>query len=904
MRELWAQAFKEFEKLADLTPEAADARMAEIAADNPRVAALIRKMRLEPAINLPPIPWHTIASAEGADAEGVTVTLLTGQRLGAYQLVREIGRGGMGSVWLGERADGLYRGQVAIKLLNGAVLNNVGARQRFAREGELLSKLAHPNIARLLDAGTTDVGARYLVLEYVDGVSLRAYCESHRLSVRATIELFCQALEAVAYAHSLLILHRDIKPGNVLVTRDGQVKLLDFGLGKLLSVETAGESDDMTRVGGPGYTPRYAPPEQMKGAAMGTASDVYSLGVTLYEILTGAQLDLSQRYTRPSELLAADSTRSGLSKEVRGDLDSIIAKAVSEQPQERYANAGAMLDDLHRYLNHEPVTAQPDTTLYRAGKFVHRHKLAVGSAALATLLTVVSLGVALWQWHVASVERTEARYQASAARTTLDVLDAVNEDVPPAGGSATTRMQIDRGLAIVKAIRDLDPTVRAAALESFASRYSDIGEIVAGMQVREEALATLAPRVPVDTRARNLYDELACQQAWDRSTSNMSQAWEELGALLKKVRAHGDAAVDTRLSCLIAASVLARSRTDVAAARAFTDEALQLLERAPAGGASQHYRFALLSVHSSALANEGTLGVATRMMQQLRDDMRDRGMENGTRWASTSEILAWAYLMAGDVKAADTWARTEVPRLTAIKGPQGLATRTYTVLARYWLLAGDYGQALHFLDEALAATRRNPSTVNEQRSIAARALILAYGDDREAAAVAMTKLRSMPMPASYARTQRMVIAMAEAAFALYQQKDAAAAMKVLQPFVEPVPALVLPQNGVWLLAAEAALAEGDATAALAHCRQARKNAEATAIATESSIWVGRALHCEADALYAQLRQQGTAASTAGSGDAVAAANEARARAERIFRAALPAGHPALTDPKRLVPRLT
>jgi eukaryotic-like serine/threonine-protein kinase len=272
-----------------------------------------------------------------------TSHLISGQRLGAYQLVREIGRGGMGSVWLGERADGLYHGQVAIKLLNGAVLRNVGARHRFAREGEILSKLAHPNIARLLDAGATDLGARYLVLEFIDGVSLQAFCVDKRLGIRATVELFCQALEAVAYAHSLLILHRDIKPGNVLVNRDGQVKLLDFGLGKLLSVETSIETDDMTRLGGPGYTPRYAPPEQMTGAAMGTASDVYSLGVTLYEILTNTQLDLSQRYTRPSERLSSDATRSDLSREVRGDLDSIVAKAVSDRPQDRYANAAAQI---------------------------------------------------------------------------------------------------------------------------------------------------------------------------------------------------------------------------------------------------------------------------------------------------------------------------------------------------------------------------------------------------------------------------------------------------------------------------------------------------------------------------------------------------------------------------------
>jgi len=520
---------------------------------------------------------------------------------------------------------------------------------------------------------------------------------------------------------------------------------------------------------------------------------------------------------------------------------------------------------------------------------------------LATILTLVSLAIALWQWHGASIERTEARYQASAARTTLDVLDAVNEDVPPAGGSSTTKMQIDRGLAIVKAIRELDPSVRATALESFASRYSDIGEIVAGMKVREEALAILAPHVDTDVRTRNLHDELSCQQAWDRATSNMSQAWDEIRGLIDKVRGRRDASADARLSCLIAASAISRTRTDVAAARAFTEEALQVVDSARVGEVSQHYRFALLSVHSGALANEGALGRAITMMQQLRNDMRDRGMENGARWASVSELLVWTHLMAGDVKAADAWARTDVPRMTAIKGEQGLATRTYTILARYWLWAGDEAQALRQLDEALAATKRNPSTVNEQRSIAARTIILAHGDDTAAATTAMTRLRAMPAPPSYARTQQIMIALAEAAYALRHQKDAAAALRVLQPFIEPAPVLVLPQNGIWLLAAEASMASGDPAQALAHCRLARQNAEATAIAVESSIWVGRALYCEADALDAQLRQARAATNAS---DTAAVANETRARAERIFRAALPSGHPALTDPKRLVPRLT
>jgi serine/threonine-protein kinase len=286
VRELWSQAFREFEKLSALTATEADARLRELQEEQPELAKLVERIRSQPAISLQPIPW---AGHDGNAAAPGT----SGARLGAYTLIREIGRGGSGSVWLGERADGLYHGQVAIKLLSAPLLHDVSNRQRFAREGELLARLSHPNIARLLDAGTSDEGARYLVLEYVDGVALGEYCASEGLGIEATIKLFCQAVDAVAYSHAQLILHRDIKPGNMLVTASGELKLLDFGLGKLLheDEEPLVVAADVTRMLGIGYTPRYASPEQMRGSGMTTASDVYSLGVTLYELLTGAPFE-------------------------------------------------------------------------------------------------------------------------------------------------------------------------------------------------------------------------------------------------------------------------------------------------------------------------------------------------------------------------------------------------------------------------------------------------------------------------------------------------------------------------------------------------------------------------------------------------------------------------------------
>lgn len=480
MRELWALAFKEFESLSAMSAADRDARMRVLRVEQPELAKLLDQLLNQPAISLQPIPWSADMTAD---------TTTTGHRLGAYTLIREIGRGGTGSVWLGERADGLYRGQVAIKLLSAPVLHDTSARQRFAREGELLARLSHPNIARLLDAGTSDEGARYLVLEYVDGVTLNEYCSTRSLGIEATLGLFCQAVDAVAYSHAQLILHRDIKPGNMLVTAAGELKLLDFGLGKLLhDDEPLVVAADVTRMLGIGYTPRYASPEQMRGDGMTTASDVYSLGVTLYEILTGAAFDGSQNYTRPSERLAESATRSTWSRHVRGDIDSIIARAVSDAPEDRYANAAALGDDLRRFLRSEPVTAQPDTRLYRAGKFVRRHRLAVGSAALTSLLILVALAVSVMQTLEAQHQRENAVRESKSRDAMLNYVTELISVYAPRDHPVTSAQLLELGVANIDKTFSKDPAACYEIAQLFSERLSTLGERERAVQAQRHAL--------------------------------------------------------------------------------------------------------------------------------------------------------------------------------------------------------------------------------------------------------------------------------------------------------------------------------------------------------------------------------------------------------------------------------
>lgn len=353
---------------------------------------------------------------EGAAVRPPDAASLAGQTIGAYTLVSLIGQGGMGNVWLARRSDGRFEGEAAVKLLNASLVGRTG-EERFQREGSILARLTHPHIAHLVDAGVSPIGQPYLVLEYVEGEQIDRYCDSNGLGVNARVGLFLDVLAAVAHAHANLIVHRDIKPTNVLVANDGQVKLLDFGIAKLLEGETGvGEATALTREGGHVLTPEYAAPEQVTGGPVTTATDVYSLGTLLYLTLCGrhpaegalqspADLLRSIVDTEPPRLSDAVAETRNRSRETltttaamrsttpddlrrvpKGDLETIIAKALKKNPQERYASVTAFADDLRRYLAHEPISARPDTLVYRATKFAQRHTRGMVIAGAVVLL--------------------------------------------------------------------------------------------------------------------------------------------------------------------------------------------------------------------------------------------------------------------------------------------------------------------------------------------------------------------------------------------------------------------------------------------------------------------------------------------------------------------------------------
>jgi tetratricopeptide (TPR) repeat protein len=336
-------------------------------------------------------------------------TARTGERVGPYRLIREIGHGGMGSVWLAERADGAYKRQVALKLPRLAW--GAGLAERMAREREIGMLLEHPNIARLYDAGIDERGRPFLALEFVDGQPIDAWCKAQALSVRDRLMLFVQVVRAVAYAHCRLVVHRDLKPSNVLVTPDGQAHLLDFGIAKLLLEATPGEPE-LTQEQGRVLTPHYASPEQVAGEAITVQSDVYSLGVLLYELLTGTLPIAPKRGTLGAveeAILEGGAPAASVrvkdrvtAKALRGEVDAILAKAMQREPQRRYATSDSLAQDIERHLNGETVAARPDSALYRLHKALRRHGVGVSAAAAVVLAVLGGSGVAVVQAQRAS----------------------------------------------------------------------------------------------------------------------------------------------------------------------------------------------------------------------------------------------------------------------------------------------------------------------------------------------------------------------------------------------------------------------------------------------------------------------------------------------------------------------
>ena len=486
---------------------------------------------------------------------------LEGSTCGNYTLLRHIDSGGMGDVWLAERSDGRFEGQFAVKLLRRHSPASVDSL-RFEQEGRLLARLTHPNIARLIDAGTADERP-FLVIEYIDGVDIDEYCDRHRLGVDARIRLFLDVLEGVAHAHANLVLHRDLKPGNILVTKDGRVKLLDFGIAKLLD-EREGRNDDtapsITQVFGQVLTPDYAAPEQLAAKPIGTATDIFALGMVLYVLLTGVNPrseDASgdalkwakKRMPRASHQL--DRKHSITRRHLEGDLDNILDKALAPDAEDRYRSVAELRDDLSRYLEHLPVSARPPTLSYRTGKFLRRYRGGVALTFLFVLGLAIAAVVAVTQRLEAERQRDYAIYQQQRAETSSELLVRMLNDTAVNSPDTTVVEAFERSAATL----DLQPPTN----ERFAARlYFDLSRGFESLDA-DDLEQEYGRRAEEAARASADDDVLAavlCQRARDFNETSAKEA-ERVYEQAREVVERSDLlSPQTRVACARAETLM------------------------------------------------------------------------------------------------------------------------------------------------------------------------------------------------------------------------------------------------------------------------------------------------------------------------------------------------------------
>jgi serine/threonine-protein kinase len=652
-----------FDAAVDLPPGERAALLARAGAGRPELLAEVEGLlaaRAEAASFLERPAVELLAGGIGED-------VAEGTRAGPYRLLSELGSGGMGTVYLAERADGGFEQQVAVKVIRGGFVS-AALRERFLRERQILARLEHPNIARLLDGGIAAGGSPYFAMELVRGTPLVAACDARRLSISARLELFDQACRAVQHAHANLVVHRDLKPSNMLVAEDGNVKLLDFGIAKVLS----DESEDATSTRGAGHplTPEYAAPEQLRGEVATTATDVYSLGVVLYELLTGRRPfappvvaapadsasrepeppasavtkptitragDGSSREVTPEEVAAARATTpQRLRRTLSGDLGAIVLQALQPDTRRRYPSVEALAEDLRRWRSGLPVRARPATLAYRIRKSVGRHRVAVAAAAAAAAALLAGTAVTWWQAGIAARERDAARREAARATEVQRFLVDLFENADPTetlGATITARQVLDEAARRLRREPSADLLIRAELAEALARTYRSLG----------------------------LLDEAA---AW------AAEASEDFG------RALGPAAPRTALADLTRAEVR-RERGEIQEARAAIDALLPRLEAAFGTRSAEHIRARTLRI--ALLSHTGEAEKALAEERVALEDTRRLYGENDLKTAQRLGSLGAALAILSrfpEAAAAMREARSRMQRLGAIRTPEGIRLET------------------------------------------------------------------------------------------------------------------------------------------------------------------------------------------------------------------------------------
>ena len=729
--ELWRTLSPYLDEALEIDPQERSVWLASLGARQPDIAADLQMLLAERDA------MEDSGFLEGVVQLGVRPASpsLSGQILGAYRVLSPIGQGGMGSVWLAERCDGRFEGRAAVKLLNVAVMGRTG-EERFRREGSILARLTHPNIARLIDAGVSPSGQPYLVLEHVNGLAIDRYCDEHALGIEARLRLFLDVLEAVAHAHANLVVHRDIKPGNILVSVAGHVKLLDFGIAKLLEGDE-GQWDGIASANAApltrdawAATPQYAAPEQLAGGKVTTATDVYALGVLLYVLLTGthpagadvhspatlmrAIVELEPR--RPSDVVgqreashAAHAGRCGatparLQRMLRGDLDTIVAKALNKEAAERYASVTALADDLRRFLGHEAIAARPATLRYRAVTFARRN--ARGVIASAAVVVLLAAFTAYYTVRL-ETERDRAQREAARARKASEVLMGMLTSVDPYEIRAsqidpTIRGVLDAGSTQVQKELAGEPELQAGMLTLLGRMYRRLGVYDKAQPLLEQALAS-------------------GHAAYGPQHVDLAQTLHDLGTVLADKGDYAEAAERLEQALAMRRRLLGNEHQDVAVTlselgRVYQDlglnqraeplqrEALKIRQKIL--GEEDRETAVSLSDLASVLRLKGDLAGAEALLKEcLETNIKTRG-EIHPNTSSTLHDLALIAAARGDTAGAEAMLRRalDIARRTLGERHPVVAT-TLNSLSHVLVTQARYEEAAGALREALEIAR-------------------------------------------------------------------------------------------------------------------------------------------------------------------------------------------------------
>jgi len=638
---------------------------------------------------------------------------LSGKRIGAYQLLRLIGKGGMGKVYLAARADDLYQKQVAIKTVQAGLGQSRVALVRFRSERQILANLDHPNIARLLDGGVTGDGLPYLVMEYVNGIRVDDYCRKNNLGTEQRLQLFCIICGAVEYAHQNLVIHRDLKPENILVTAEGVPKLLDFGIAKLLDTESGEPA--VTRATERIMTPEYASPEQVRGDQVTTSADVYGLGALLYELLAGKR-PFQLKTTSPFEIVriiceqdppppsVASAANAQLAahdaaRRLTGDLDNIVLMAMRKEPARRYVSVAALAADVKAYLTGYPVQARTATLQYRSGKFIRRHKAAVTAAAIVALALVgFSIGMG-WLAKRATRERLAAQRESQ-------FLEGIFEAATPGGARGheiTARQLLDQGAKRVDRELAGDPELEGTMLDNIGRAYSTLGLYDQAEPLLERAFAlrkkTLGEdNLDVAETLYNLATAIRLQGHYPQAEPFFRQS---LAIRERKIGEHNTSVAES-LSALGECLYLENRDAD---AEPVLRRALALDHELHSDSYARNY-LALL------LERKGEYREALRLLRELVDyEGQHLGTDNPD-YALALHNLAGALIDAGDLTGAETTERQALALQRKILGNDH-PDLAYPLnnLGNLLLSKGDWQAAEPVLRESMELRRR---TVGEK----------------------------------------------------------------------------------------------------------------------------------------------------------------------------------------------